>query len=58
MRGRSTARKRLTTERGGLQMSETGPSDGDQEKLEDVVADIEVEEVPDDAATEEGCVEE
>lgn len=38
-------------------MSETGPTD-DQQKLEDAVADIEIEEVPDEALTEEGPEEE
>ena len=39
-------------------MSETGPVGDDEQKVEDVMANVEVEEVPDDALVEEGYVEE
>lgn len=38
-------------------MSETGPSDDDQQKLEEVVENIEIEEVPDDTSEEGGAKE-
>jgi hypothetical protein len=40
-----------------MQMSETGPSDDEQQKLDEAVEDIEIEEVPDDSSEEGGAKE-
>lgn len=39
-------------------MSETGPGGGEEQELEEVMANVEVEEVADDTTIEEGYVEE